>query len=67
MDTKSEIVSLLQQQGRALSMDKLIRLVRAEGNSNDAKTKAAVWALISESRVELTPQREIRAARAARA
>jgi hypothetical protein len=59
MDAKSSIAQILQEQGNALSMARLLQLARAKGISDDAKTKAALWALIADSSVELTSDRSI--------
>ena len=61
MDAKSSILQVLEQQGRAVSMTELLKRVRKIGLRDDTQTKSALWALIAESKVRLTPERSLEA------
>ena len=62
MDTKDSILEVLRAQGTAMSMAELIADLSKKGVRDETATKAALWALIADTRVELTPERALRPA-----
>ncbi len=57
---KASILQLLARRGEPLQLDELVKVLEADGVA-DERIKAALWALISESAVELTPAYLIKA------
>jgi hypothetical protein len=53
---KASIIEVLESCGAGISVDELLRELDGRGVDDAAQIKAAVWALISESTVELTPE-----------
>ena len=57
---KASILDLIERRGEALSLEDLLRALQVDGVQDD-QIKAAIWALISESSIELTPAYMIQA------
>lgn len=62
MDTKACIMDVLNAQAKAVSLKELLEGMRESGQTDAAQTKVALWALIAQAEVELTPDRLLRAA-----
>ncbi len=53
---KASIIEVLESREAGIGVDELLRELDGRGVDDAAQIKAAVWALISESSVELTPE-----------
>ena len=52
---KASIVEVLESRGVEMSADELLKELKAKGITDAGQIKAAMWALVAESAVELTP------------
>lgn len=57
---QAEILKILEQKGRDVSISELIQEVQRSSETREAQVKAAVLPLISRRRVEFTPGRKLR-------
>lgn len=53
---KASIIEVLESREGGIGVDELLRELGGRGVDDAAQIKVAVWALISESAVELTPE-----------
>jgi hypothetical protein len=57
---KAAILNFVEERGEALSLEDVLKALKADSVRDD-QIKAAIWALISESAIELTPAYMIQA------
>lgn len=66
MEQEESILKVLERQGKEMSLAELLGELKKQGISNEARTKATLWSLISGVEVELTPERSLRIGRSRR-
>jgi hypothetical protein len=57
-DPKEAIVAIVSR--KEMALPELLRELKSRGIDDQALAKAALWSLIAESAVELTPRRSLR-------
>jgi hypothetical protein len=66
MEQEASILEVLERQGREMSLAELLGALEKKGISDQPRTKATLWSLISRVKVELTPDRTLRLGRSRR-
>ncbi len=60
IDPEAVVLQILKEPGPEVSATNLLQKAKDKGFGDDAMLKAAIWQLISESEIELTPKRTLR-------